>query len=185
MSSRVYSSRVQWQGSSWQLRVVEQSLADGSTVERGLIDHPGSVLIVPLDGEQVLMLSQYRVSLDEWILELPAGTRETQESWLACAKRELREETGFSAQQWTELGQVWPAPGLTNELMAIYLAQDLSPAPLDGDADEEIEVRPMALMELTRMALDGQLRDAKSVVGILRVAAYLDQLVAGVESNHH
>jgi ADP-ribose pyrophosphatase len=176
MSKREFSSRVQCQGSSWQLRIVEQRLVDGSTVERGMIDHPGSVLIVPLNGEQVLMLSQYRVSLDQWILELPAGTREKQEAWLECARRELREETGYRAQEWTELGRVWPAPGLTNEVMTIYLAQDLSPAPLEGDADEEIKVRPMALDKLTRMALGGQMRDAKSIVGILRAVKYLGQL---------
>jgi len=175
MNSREYASRVQWQGSSWRLRVVEQRLADGKTVERGVIDHPGSVLIVPLAGEQVLMLSQYRLALDEWILELPAGTRERDEPWLACAQRELREETGYQASEWAELGHVWPAPGLTNEVMAVYLAQDLSPAPLPGDADEEIEVRPMALEELVGMALDGRLRDAKSVLGIVRTASWLSR----------
>ena len=97
MGKREHSSRIQWQGKSWQLRVVEQHLPDGTTAEKGVIDHPGSVLIVPLDGEQVLMLRQYRLSLDEWILELPAGTRESEEPWLECARRELREETGFQA----------------------------------------------------------------------------------------
>lgn len=179
MRSREHASRIQWQGSSWRLRVVDQRLADGSLVEKGVIEHPGSVLIVALDGERVLMLSQYRLSLDEWILELPAGTREHDEPWLACARRELREETGYQASQWTELGRVWPAPGLTNELMVIYLAQDLVPAPLPGDADEEIEVRPMLLAELVAMALDGRMRDAKSVVGVLRVAANVKRLSGG------
>jgi ADP-ribose pyrophosphatase len=176
MSSREYVSRVQWQGDSWQLRVVDQHLPDGSTVAKGVIDHPGSVLIVPLDGEQVLMLSQYRLALDKWILELPAGTRETDETWLACARRELREETGYQASKWTELGRVWPAPGLTNEVMAVFLAENLSYAPLAGDADEEIEVRPTPLDDLVAMALDGRLLDAKSVVGLSRVAAYLKRM---------
>ena len=178
MNERDYSSRIQWQGKAWQLRVVDQPLANGTTVEKGVIDHPGSVLILPLDGEQVLMLRQYRLALDEWILELPAGTREKDEPWLDCAQRELREETGYQAADWSDLGRVWPAPGLTNELMAVYLARDLSPAPLPGDEDEEIEVRPMALDELVAMALDGRLRDAKSVVGLLRVAASLKRLPA-------
>jgi ADP-ribose pyrophosphatase len=178
MQSRKYASRIQWQGSSWRLRVVDQRLADGSTVEKGMIEHPGSVLLVALEGEQVLMLSQYRLALDEWILELPAGSREKDEPWLACARRELREETGYQASQWTELGRVWPAPGLTNEVMAIYLARDLSPAPLPGDPDEEIEVRPMPLEELVQMALDGRLRDAKSIVGVLRVSSYLGRFPA-------
>lgn len=178
MSGRDYSSRIQWQGKSWQLRVVAQKYADGTTAEQGVIDHPGSVLIVPLDGDQVLMLSQYRLALDDWILELPAGTREKDEPWLACARRELREETGYQAATWTDLGRIWPAPGLTNELMAVYLARDLSPAPLPGDEDEEIEVRPMPMDELVAMALDGRMQDAKSVVGLLRVAAVLKRLPA-------
>ena len=178
MSEREYSSRVRWRGKSWQLRVVDQVLADGTMAEKGVIDHPGSVVIVPLDGEQVAMLRQYRLSLDKWILELPAGTREEEEPWLTCAQRELREETGYQAAEWTELGRVWPAPGITNELMVVYLARDLSPAPLEGDADEEIEVRPMPLDEVVDMALDGRLQDAKSVVGLLRVAKHLDRLPA-------
>jgi ADP-ribose pyrophosphatase len=176
MSKREYSARVQWQGKSWRLRVVDQILPDGTTAEKGVIDHPGSVVIVPLDGEQVLMLRQYRLSLDQGILELPAGTREGDEPWLTCAQRELREETGYQASEWTELGRVWPAPGLTNELLAVYLAQNLSPAPLPRDADEEIEVRKMPLDELVEMALNGQLQDAKSVVGVLRVAKHLNRL---------
>lgn len=173
MSRRGYDSRIQWQGSSWQLRVIDQRLDDGKVIEKGVIEHPGSVLIVPMDRDHVLMLRQYRLSLDEWILELPAGSREQDEPWLACARRELREETGFQANRWTELGHVWPAPGLTNEVMAVYLALDLTPSPLPGDADEEIEVQPMPMEELVHMALDGRLQDAKTAVGILRAAAYL------------
>ena len=104
MSKREYSARVQWQGKSWRLRVVDQILPDGTTAEKGVIDHPGSVVIVPLDGEQVLMLRQYRLSLDQGILELPAGTREGDEPWLTCAQRELREETGYQAAEWISLG---------------------------------------------------------------------------------
>jgi ADP-ribose pyrophosphatase len=154
---------------------VELSLTNDTILERGIIDHPGSVVVVPMQGEEVLILRQYRLSLNETILELPAGTREPDEEWLACARRELQEETGHRAENWIPLGHVWPAPGLTNEEMAIYLASSLSPAPLPADADEEIEVEKMPLRELAKMALDGRLMDAKSVVALLRAAAYLDQ----------
>jgi ADP-ribose pyrophosphatase len=103
-------------------------------------------------------------------LELPAGTREESEDWLNCARRELREETGYRAERWHSLGQLWPAPGLTNEIMAVYLATDLTEAPLQRDPDEEIEVRPYPMDELVAMAMDGRMQDAKSVVGILRAA---------------
>jgi ADP-ribose pyrophosphatase len=153
---------------------VELSTPDGTILEKGIIEHPGSVVVVPVQGEEVLILRQYRLSLKETILELPAGTRESGEEWLACAQRELREETGYRAENWIPLGHVWPAPGITNEEMAIYLASDLSPAPLPADADEEIEVEKLPLRILANMALDGRLKDAKSVVALLRAAAYLD-----------
>ena len=169
-------SRIVWEG-KWRVRVDTFRLADGRVYERGVIDHPGAVVVVPLlpgdDGPQVLMLRQYRPALDLTILELPAGTREPDEPWLLCAQRELREETGQRAATFTPLGEVWAAPGLTNERMAVFLAEGLSGDPLPMDEDEQIAVEPSPLAELTAMALDGRLDDAKSVVGILRAARHL------------
>ncbi len=169
-------SRIVWQG-KWRVRVDTFRLDDGRLYERGVIDHPGAVVVVPLlpgdDGPQVLMLRQYRPALNLTILELPAGTREGDEPWLECAQRELREETGQRAATFTALGEVWAAPGLTNERMAVFLAEGLSGDPLPMDADEQIVVEPWPLAELAVMALDGRLDDAKSVVGILRAARYL------------
>lgn len=119
------------------------------------------------------MLRQYRLALDSTILELPAGTRERCEDWLVCAQRELREETGFRSGHFQELGFCWPAPGLSDEKMAIYLASSLQTDPLSQDVDEIIEVQPVLLKELVAMALDGRLQDAKSVVGILRTEHFL------------
>ena len=169
-------SRIVWEG-KWRVRVYTFRLADGRLYERGVIDHPGAVVIVPLlpgdDGPHVLMLRQYRPALDRTILELPAGTREADEPWLVCAQRELREETGHRAATFTPLGEVWAAPGLTNERMAVFLAEGLSGDPLPMDADEEIAVEPWPLAELAAMAIDGRLDDAKSVVGILRAARHV------------
>ena len=169
-------SRIVWEG-KWRLRVDTFRLADGRVYERGVIDHPGAVVVVPLlpgdDGPQVLMLRQYRPALDLTILELPAGTREPDEPWLVCAQRELREETGQRAATFTSLGEVWAAPGLTNERMALFLAEGLSGDPLPMDVDEQIAVEPWPLAELAAMAIDGRLDDAKSVVGVLRAARHL------------
>jgi ADP-ribose pyrophosphatase len=171
------TSEIVWQSRSWYLRVDRLRLADGTAVNRGTVVHPGSVVLVPVrpsaNGLEVLMLRQYRLSLDMHILELPAGTREWDEAWLACAQRELREETGYRAETFTHLGTVWPAPGITDEQMYIYLVQTLSPDPLPGDADEMIELTTMPLPVLIEMAQDGRLQDAKSVVGILRAAVHL------------
>ncbi len=172
----VEHSRIVWQG-KWRLRVDSFRLADGQLYERGVIDHPGAVVLVPLlpgdDGPRVLMLRQYRPALERTILELPAGTREADEPWLECAQRELREETGQRAASFTALGEVWAAPGLTNERMALFLAEGLSADPLPMDIDEQIAVEAHLLADVTAMALDGRLDDAKSVVGILRAARYL------------
>ena len=103
-------------------------------------------------------------------MELPAGTRGWDEDWLLCAQRELQEETGYRADTLTPLGEIWPAPGSSNELMKLYLATGLHADPLPADADEEIVVQPMLLAELVQMAQNGRIRDAKSVVGLWRAA---------------
>lgn len=168
---------IAWQGKSWRLRVTRRTLSDGSIHDSAYIDHPGSVVIVPWResdlGSEVLMLRQYRYSIRDAILELPAGTRGWDEDLLVCAQRELREETGFRAKRFIHLGQYWPAPGVTNEEMNIYLALGLQYDPLPQDLDEEIEVVAYGLDDLFDMATDGRLSDAKSVVGILRTAFYL------------
>ncbi|HEY1409066.1 MAG TPA: NUDIX hydrolase [Promineifilum sp.] len=171
-------SRIVWEG-KWRVRVDSFRLPDGRIYERGAIDHPGSVVLVALqevaDGEdpKVIMLRQHRPALNKVILELPAGTREPDESWLGCAQRELREETGYRAENFISLGEIWPAPGLSNERMALFLARGLSAAPLPMDFDEEIAVESWPLGTLAAMALGGELEDAKSVVAILRAGKYL------------
>lgn len=168
-------SKIAWSGTSWRLRVDEWQDPNGQSYEKGVVEHPGSVVLLPLSGENVIMIQQYRHSLGQTILELPAGTRHWDEDWLPCAQRELREETGYRAETFTPLGQVWAAPGLSDEVMHLFLASGLSPDPLPADADEMITLQPMPLTELVNMALDGRLADAKSVVTILRAAAYLNK----------
>lgn len=167
---------IAWQkAGSWRLRVEVSSKTP--TIEYAFIEHPGAVVLVPLRERQgkleVLMLRQYRRALAQTILELPAGTRGWDEDWLACAQRELREETGFRAGVFVPLGEVWPAPGVSNELMKLYLAMDLEPDPLPQDVDEEIELQPVLLSELAAMAQNGRICDAKRIIGILRTVAHL------------
>lgn len=168
------SSRILWNGPSWRLRGYPVAQRDGSVIEKGVIEHPGAVALLPrtVSGE-ILMLRQYRASLQQMILELPAGTRGWDEEWQACAQRELREETGYRAETLVELGDVWPAPGYSDEVLRFYLAEGLTHDPLAPDADEEITLQPVALDALVDMALDGRLQDAKSIVGVLRLAARL------------
>ncbi len=159
----------------WRLEAIPQIRPDGEAEEKGVVRHPGSVALVPLDEKgEVLMLRQYRVSLDQAILEIPAGTRGWDEEWGVCAQRELREETGFRASRLIPLGKIWPAPGLTDETMHLFVASELTADPLPQDYDEKIEVVRLPLLKLVDMALDGRLEDAKSVVAILRVKKWLE-----------
>lgn len=137
------------------------------------IDHPGAVVLVPLLGDDVLLISQYRVPLQQTILELPAGTRGWDENWLDCAQRELQEETGYRARRLVSLGKLWPAPGLSNELMHLFLALDLVVDPLPQDEDEQIELIPTPLPQVQSMLQAGVIFDAKTVVGVERTARYL------------
>ncbi len=157
----------------WRFCVDKVILPSGLGMEMAYVDHPGSIVLVPILDEKILMIEQFRPVLDQTILELPAGTLEVGENRLLGAQRELREETGYRAATLTPLGTMLPSPGATNEVMHILLASDLTWDPLPMDEDESIQLRPLALAELLPMALTGEIPDAKSVVGILRANHYL------------
>lgn len=182
---KVKKSNFAWEGSSWRLRVDTLVAPNGTEIEKGFIEHPGAVVLIPvreiadsadtniIDSLEIVMINQYRRAINEYLLELPAGTREWDEDWLECAQRELREETGFRADKIVLIGEFWPSPGMSSELMRLCLATGLHPDPLPGDVDEEIEIKPMPLDVLVDMAKNGQILDAKSIVGLLKAADYL------------
>ena len=131
----------------------------------GLIKHPGASLAVPITNEgKVVILRQYRFAISRRILEFPAGTLETGEDPLNSMKRELAEEAGYSANKWTNLGKMLPCPGYSDEIINMFLAQDLvelEERP-DGDEDEDLEVLHMSPKEVDESlfnnneALDGK-----------------------------
>lgn len=162
------ASRIIHQGRYLTIREDILDLGDGKTVRRDVVDHPGAVVIVPLDAQgQVVMVRQYRHAAGKTLLELPAGTLERDEDPLACARRELREETGYAAARWEPLPGFFSAPGFTNEFMHLFLARDLSHDPLEGDEDEEIIVEPVSLADGIAMIDGGEIQDAKSIAGLL------------------
>jgi ADP-ribose pyrophosphatase len=153
----------------------------GGRHTREVVEHPGAVCIVPLHGGDVLMVRQFRTAVGDVVLELPAGTLDRRADGSVeppdeAAPRELGEETGFRAIEWRSLGRFWTAPGFTEELMHLYLATDL--VPLEGytgpDVDERLEVQAVAWREAVAMAEDGRIADAKSIIGLLRLARLVD-----------
>ena len=177
--------RTAWGNKKWRLDIYELTKPDGEKVETAVVRHPGAVVLVPIDEMgNVLMLKQYRLPLDQTILEIPAGTRESkQEEWEVCAQRELREETGFRANKFVDLGIMWPLPGTSDEELKLFLATELTPDPLPQDFDEVIEVVPMPLDDLCKMALDGRMQDMKSCAALLRVNAYLNLSSANAKAD--
>jgi ADP-ribose pyrophosphatase len=144
------------------------TLDNGVTADMEFIEHPGATAIVPMPSDsQVLLLKQYRHSLREYIWEIPAGTLNPAEVIIECAKRELIEETGYSADRWQKLGEITPLPGYSDERIHIYLATNLQPAEQDLDKDEIIQVHKVNFSEAIEMIKSGGIQDAKTITGLL------------------
>lgn len=149
---------------------------DGRRSFREIVDHPGGVGIVAVDGDNnVFMVRQFRYAMDKELLEIPAGKLEKGEEPLDCAVRELSEETGCSAKRLVPLGTVYPSPGYTCEVLYIYLAADLTEGENHPDEGELLSVARMPLDELCDMAERGDISDAKTVIGLLRARKYLSE----------
>lgn len=132
------------------------------------VDHPGAVVILAkLNEKTILLLNQYRPSLKEWLLEIPAGTLEPNENPLPAAKRELEEETGYRASRWHNLGKLTPMAGFCNEIQYLFVAEELSLSNrLTQDEDEVIEVQKVEISELLKMIQDERVTDAKTIATV-------------------
>lgn len=162
------------QGRAITLRVDELRTPDGRTVRYDIVQHHGSVIIVPVDENgDILFVRQYRHAAGADMLELPAGTLEPDEAPDVCAAREIREETGMEAANIKEIGQFYLAPGYSTELMHVFLATGLSENPLEADDDEFLSVEKLSLAEALKLAASGNLADAKSLAALLLAQANL------------
>jgi ADP-ribose pyrophosphatase len=147
---------------------------DGRETKLDIIEHGGSVVLVPVDNNgNLLFVRQYRHAAGMDLLELPAGTLEAGEDPAICAARELREETGFAADTIEKIGDFYLAPGYSTEFMHVYLARDLRHDPLEADADEFLSVEKISVAEAFQMAEKGEVPDAKSLAALLLAKSYL------------
>jgi ADP-ribose pyrophosphatase len=147
--------------------LVEQpiTLPTGKKILHTTIVHPGACVILPIaNNGSILVIRQFRPSLNKWLIELPAGTIEKDESPLCCARRELEEETGYQASQFSELGIVTPLAGFCDEIQHLYIAQGLELSEtLNCDDDEVIEVLFMSVEELEQRIISGEVNDTKTI----------------------
>lgn len=156
--------------------VAEIEDADGNRFDRDLIRHPGAVAVVPIDGDDVLLVQQYRAALDGDLIEIPAGKRDVaDEPPIETARRELEEEVGMVAGSLDELINVHHSPGFCDEYGHIFLATDLTPVPQrrEGPEEQVMVLHRTPLVEAIDMCLDGRITDAKSIAGLLAAARRL------------
>ena len=146
----------------------EQKSADGSVLHKDIILHPGAVVIMPwIDEEHLCLIRNVRLAVGETLLELPAGTRERHEPAEETAKRELLEETGYRCQSIKLLNEFYASPGIINERMFLYSATGLTPGEQQLEQDEQIQTLITRWSDAVQMAMDGTIRDGKTLVGIL------------------
>jgi ADP-ribose pyrophosphatase len=155
-------------------RVIEVSvdtvlLPNGQQADLEVVRHPGGAAVVALDAEQrVCLLRQYRHAANGWMWELPAGKLEPDEAPLATAQRELVEEGGRRAREWTPLGRYFSSPGVFTEVIHLFLARDLELAATAFEPHEVIEVHWVPLHEAQARAVSGEINDGKTALGLLR-----------------
>jgi ADP-ribose pyrophosphatase len=155
-------------GKKIQVYVETTQAADGSTLTRDLIVHPGAVAILPLlDADHVCLLRNQRPNVGDTLLEIPAGTLEPGELPDTAAPRELAEETGYRAAGWRKLAAFYPSPGVLSERTHLYLATDLTPGAMHLEQDEDLVPEVFEWRQVVAWTLDGTIRDAKTLVAVL------------------
>jgi ADP-ribose pyrophosphatase len=150
-------------------------LSNGNSTIREVIRHIGAVCVIPVtESNEVIVERQYRYPLNRVILEIPAGKLDSpDEDRLSAIKRELMEETGFTADEWTNIGDFHPAPAYSDEYITMYMAKGLHKGERHLDADEFLDVYSVPLKDLVEDVMSGRISDAKTQVCILKAARIL------------
>ena len=173
LSERFVSGERVFDGTLLKVQRDQVRLPDGSPGVREYIRHPGAVAIVPLfDDGSVLLERQFRYPHGREFIELPAGKLEPDEPHLETAKRELREETGYSAEEWKRLGVIHTAIAYTNEAIEIFVARKLKKGSAKLDAGEFVETLILPFDQAVAMVRDGRITDSKSVAALLWVKTW-------------
>ena len=169
--ARVLSSRESYRGPVFWVTTDEVLEPTGVRVRRDVVRHSGSVVVLAVEesasGPRVLLEKQYRHAAGQFLYELPAGRVDEGENELKAAKRELLEETGYSARSWKRILRFWASPGFVAEAMSLYLARDLRPGVAQPEDDEAIDFQLVPLKKAVAMVLNGTIQDAKTIAGVL------------------
>ncbi len=152
-------------------------LENGNIGNRELVQHRGGSAILPIDDEgYIYLVRQFRAPFEKEILEIPAGKLEIGEEPFSTAKRELTEETGFTAREYLSLGQVYPTVGYSDEVIHLYLAKGLTSGETQLDSDEFLTPVKIHLDKACEMCLSGEIKDSKTVIAILKAKLLQDKI---------
>lgn len=141
--------------------------------EREVVEHPGGVVICALKNNKIIAVEQYRYAIQNISIELPAGRLEQGEDILSAAKRELKEETGFLANEWIDLGYIYTTPGICNEKLYLFLAKDLVYTSTEFDYDEVIDIKEYSTEQFFDMIDEGIISDSKTICSLFRARKYI------------
>lgn len=171
------SSEMIYQGRILNVRLDQVLLPNGNKSAREVVELSGAVTIVPVNqAGEVYLVRQYRYPVAELLLELPAGKMEPGESPETCARRELIEETGFTAEKCDYICEFYTTPGCVTEKMYLFLARSLVSGQQNLDEDEFLEVTSVSLDEAVEMIYNGTIKDGKTITGLLAVQRFLTQI---------
>ncbi|MBU5677545.1 NUDIX hydrolase [Alkaliphilus sp. MSJ-5] len=159
---RVYEGRI------INVRVDTVELPDKKYSKREIVEHPGAVGIIPITSDKkIILVKQFRKPVEDILLEIPAGKIEPKEEPYICALRELEEETGFKTDTVEKLLEFYTTPGFSNEIIHIYLAENLKEGIANPDEDENIDVVELSIEEAMEKINIGEIKDAKTIIAIL------------------
>jgi ADP-ribose pyrophosphatase len=172
--AKILKTKVLYTGKVFRLQRDTVIEPGGVRADRDIVVHPGSVVVLPIfEDRRVLLIRQYRHTVGEFLWELVAGRKEPDETPGVAARRELLEETGYTARRLRKLLHIIPTPGFVNEWMWIFAAEGLVEGAAQPEEDEKIAPRIFTLKQIDAMIRSGRLRDAKSIAGLLYYMRYV------------
>ena len=170
------NSKEIFKGNVFRVTMDQVELENGMTSFREVVHHNGGACILPLtDDDKVLMVRQYRYALKEELWELPAGKLEKDEDPFEAAKRELEEECGLTADHYTSLGEFYPTVGYDTEIIYMWVATGLHKTQMHLDDDEFLTPDRVPLQKAYEMVMSGEIKDGKTIAGVLKLKALLDE----------